>query len=258
LLTGDLTTLSPFQQLQASRGQFEALAGQAARGDATAAMGLPGAARTFLDASRGYNASGVGYAADFGMVQAVLASVETRFAGQLTVEERMLTALQTQVAQMSEQIGVLETTKSELEARGRAQITEFENQRETARLRYEAMVEDFNAKLQAAKDAADAQIAALRADYEAKLKAWEARLEALFEHMADDFGWGKNQGWGGPGGPALPPEAEAQWNTIASNTGATVTMLQTGLSDLSTKMGNVADAVDELTRKVKAGLEVAV
>jgi len=75
LLLSGQSTLSPVQQLEEARRQYEAIRSLALDGDSSAIASLPETARALLDASRAVNASGVRYAADFERVSTDLATL---------------------------------------------------------------------------------------------------------------------------------------------------------------------------------------
>lgn len=105
LKVGQFSPLSPRDQLEEARRQFDMLRALAMGGDVTAAQSLAGAGNTLLDKSRGFNASGAGFVSDFKAVQVAVADVRDRFMGRLTVEERILEQLQNQTANLERQLG---------------------------------------------------------------------------------------------------------------------------------------------------------
>lgn len=113
-LNTGLTILSPSQQLDEARRQFQALVAQAMGGDQTAAGNLPGAAQTYLQASRSYNNSGVGFEQDYTSVQAALAGVQDHFVAQLTTEQQILAVLQAQNDKLTQQIILLNLSLQQL------------------------------------------------------------------------------------------------------------------------------------------------
>lgn len=72
MLLGDLSALSPEEQLAEARRQLEALQQAAAGGDADALAALPQAADAFLRLSQQFNASGTDYGTDFDWVRQLL------------------------------------------------------------------------------------------------------------------------------------------------------------------------------------------
>ena len=121
-LNPSLTTLSPAQQLEEARRQYEATLGLANGGDKTAAGNLPGAASAFLSASRGYNASGTAYVADFMRVQESIKAVQDKFGTQLTVEQQILTQLQAHTSALQAQLAATQAAKDQAAANAQAQI----------------------------------------------------------------------------------------------------------------------------------------
>lgn len=89
-LDGGLTTLSPVQQLEEARRQYQAVLAQAQAGDQAAAAQLPDAARTFLNASRAVNASGPAFAADFQAVLDQTDAIARLFATQKSQGDQMV------------------------------------------------------------------------------------------------------------------------------------------------------------------------
>lgn len=104
LVLGPLSPLSPIQQLAEARRQFETMAALALAGDRTAAASLSGSGTSFLEASRGVNASSFGYVADFQRVQAIIEQVQGRFAGELSLEEQSLNELKSQTKTLADAI----------------------------------------------------------------------------------------------------------------------------------------------------------
>lgn len=237
LLTSNLTTLSPRQQLDASRAEFQRLAASALAGDMVSAGGLPAAARTFLEASRGYNASGVGYGRDFDLVQMLVAQVQGRVGAQLSTEERILDELQAQTGQLEQQIRELEAARNQAYAEYQEQLGVIREQ------------------MAAARAAADAQIAALQAEFDAARDLWQAQLDALLEQirLLQLIGTQRTDEGG-----QLPPPIVFDLGEIASNTAATVTVLQAGMSAMATELASMSSELSSLRSTVKNGLEMAV
>lgn len=123
LLLGPQSPLSPVQQLQESRRQFEAMASLALGGDRSAAASLPDTIRAFLDASRGVNASGGRFQTDFQRAQDLLAQVQGRFAGELSVEEEALKELKMQTRDVT---GRLDRNNDVFIAKTTVMITELQ------------------------------------------------------------------------------------------------------------------------------------
>ena len=97
---GPLSTLSPSAQLDEARRIFEETRASALGGDAEASGRLPADARAFLDASRAFNASGPGFAADFAAVQAANDAAIDLFGEQLSVNENILKETQSQTEEL--------------------------------------------------------------------------------------------------------------------------------------------------------------
>jgi hypothetical protein len=86
-------TGSPATNLATSRAAFEALATRARAGDQTAIAGLQGAGQTYLEQSRAYNASGVGYQRDVASVQTVVDEVAATYQAAADVQQLIVDAL---------------------------------------------------------------------------------------------------------------------------------------------------------------------
>lgn len=112
-LNSQLTTLSPTQQLVEARKQFDAIAAQALTGNRDAAGNLPSAANAYLTASRGVNASGLGYVADFQRVQSAVERTQNLFGAQLSAEQQFANSLRTQSDLLSRQIALLQDAKNQ-------------------------------------------------------------------------------------------------------------------------------------------------
>lgn len=102
LKLGGLTGLSPTQQLQAAREQYQQVVAQAEAGSQTAAQELPNVAQAFLQASRAVNASGGRYQADFTTVLSDAAQVQQLFEGQRTAAQAQVDLLQSQLDAMKD------------------------------------------------------------------------------------------------------------------------------------------------------------
>lgn len=132
LATSPNSPLSPRAQLDAARSQFETMRALALGGDLSAAQSLPGSANALLNASRGYNASSMGYVTDFQRVQESVNAVRDQFSGRLSIEERQLAELQRQTA-------LLEAQREQIQASAAAQIQAFQDEFNTKQNRlYEA------------------------------------------------------------------------------------------------------------------------
>jgi hypothetical protein len=90
LRLGSLSPLSPGAQLAEARSQFEAIAALALGGDRSAAESLRETADAFLQASRGFNASGGGFVSDFQRVQDIIDAVQGRLGAEISDAEKQL------------------------------------------------------------------------------------------------------------------------------------------------------------------------
>jgi hypothetical protein len=98
---------SPTTNLAEARRQFEDLAALANAGDRDAAARLPQFARQFLDLSRQYNASGLGYQQDFTFVQDIIDALADKFTDEETVQEQILETLRKQLKAAEDQLAAL-------------------------------------------------------------------------------------------------------------------------------------------------------
>lgn len=104
LSIGDISVLSPLGQKNAAESALKDLYRQAQLGDKTAAANFGGAAQTFLQLSRGYNASGAGFVTDQANVARMTDSLLTQYGVQQTIDQQMLDAQNTQVSLLQQQI----------------------------------------------------------------------------------------------------------------------------------------------------------
>ena len=132
LVLSDLSTLSPAQQVTEARRQLDTLYAKAQAGDVEAGGGFGAAARQFLTASRGYNASGAAYVQDFAAVQAMTDALEGRFGKQLTTEEQALDQLVLANQKLVEQIAALQSAKDAAQRNADAAIAALNDQKAVA------------------------------------------------------------------------------------------------------------------------------
>jgi hypothetical protein len=125
---GGLSPLSPADQLTEARGQLEMLFKLARGGDVTAAASIPDAIRQLLEISKGFNASGPGFVADFERSQQIINRVTKQFGDQLSVEERMLAEMQKQNDKLEEQLKATQLEMQAAQRRADEQIQAIENQ----------------------------------------------------------------------------------------------------------------------------------
>jgi hypothetical protein len=109
LLLSAASPLTPAEKYREAKQQFDAILATAMGTAVTpaeqsakeAALGqLEGASSSFLEASRVYNASSAQYTEDFTLVQTALTQTSASLANALTVEEKSLAALNTQISTM--------------------------------------------------------------------------------------------------------------------------------------------------------------
>lgn len=110
LKIGAQSPLSPAQQLDEARRQVTALYQAALGGDVTAAGNFSGAANSFLQASRGYNASGAGYTMDFNSVSTMTDTLTSQFGLQASLAQQTVNALNAQIVLMQQQIVTLQNS----------------------------------------------------------------------------------------------------------------------------------------------------
>lgn len=122
MVFGPLSAMSPYSQLTSARDQFSAIRALALAGDVTAAQSLPGASRSLLEASRGFNASGPAFAADFKLVQDTIEETKKRLGAQLTIEEKILAELQTQTQKLAQQVNELQAQQKAIRDKADDQI----------------------------------------------------------------------------------------------------------------------------------------
>ncbi|MEQ8344841.1 MAG: hypothetical protein RIB84_08525 [Sneathiellaceae bacterium] len=108
LLVGSLSPLSAADQLAAARERLAGLQGGIAAGDPLAFEDLQGVVRQFLEASQAFNASGPGFAADFGWAQEILQQAEAAAAAQAARQRELAEAGLRQVEELRGIRSVLE------------------------------------------------------------------------------------------------------------------------------------------------------
>ncbi|HXU04985.1 MAG TPA: hypothetical protein VN903_28690, partial [Polyangia bacterium] len=108
LKLGQFSTLSPAQQLAEARNQVTSAYQKALGGDQAAAQQFPSLAQSFLQSSRGYNASGAGYVMDFNSVSVMTDALTQAFGDQMTDQEKVIKALKDQIDLLTKQLAELE------------------------------------------------------------------------------------------------------------------------------------------------------
>lgn len=96
----NLSPLTPAQQLDEARTQFNRTRSLAASGDADALAKLPEVASQFLKASQVYNASGAAYVSDFQLVQDTLKTATETAKNQVTETQRQIDLLDSSVSNL--------------------------------------------------------------------------------------------------------------------------------------------------------------
>jgi hypothetical protein len=129
LKLGPQSVLSPVEKLEEARRQYNSTLSSAYAGNKDAALALPDAARSLLDASREVNASGMLYVKDFQRVQATIAGVTDQFGSQLTVESMMLKQLEIQTATLQAQLDAINAARAQAKADADRQVASLSNLR---------------------------------------------------------------------------------------------------------------------------------
>lgn len=99
-LDSQLSPLSPTDRLIEAQKRFQEISTKALAGDETAMGELEGVSRQYLTEARAYYASSEQYFQIFEQVEAILDQALTSAKGQLSVEEKSLTALEQQVSKL--------------------------------------------------------------------------------------------------------------------------------------------------------------
>jgi len=100
LITGDLSTQNAVEKYATLKAQFEDTEAKAQAGDQTAIGNFQQVAQDFLKASQAVYASGSNYTVDFQSVLAATEQLQQYTAGQASVADQQLTALQNSVSQL--------------------------------------------------------------------------------------------------------------------------------------------------------------
>jgi len=116
LIDSNLSPLSPVDRLAEARRQFNDIATKAQAGDMAAGENLPEIARSFLEASKAYNAGTVDYFNDFQTVQTVLRNTETVAERQARTANEQLVVLRQQLAEVQGQSDDIQTIAEAAEA----------------------------------------------------------------------------------------------------------------------------------------------
>lgn len=121
---------SPVQNIAAARAEFERVASLARGGDQDAARRLPELGRTLLDLSRGYYASGPGYAQEVQRIQAIIDAITAQYGTQLDREQQTLVTLEAQRQALED---LLDVMKGSQETLGEIRDTTVAGHKETTR-----------------------------------------------------------------------------------------------------------------------------
>lgn len=229
LLLGNLSTLSPSARLAEARAQFEQLRAAALSGDLSAAAALPAAARAFLEQSRGFNASGLGFVSDFNAVRDALAAVGEGLTAQKSIEERQLEELRAQTGALADQIVILEAAREAARADAEAQIAE----------------------IRASAAAAQAQFREIMVQWGLALGIWDQIETVLTDKdgsiITPDFAFNAQQ----DANSAIINRLDS----VVTETRATVGVLSVGLEDLSTKLDALLGAQEDTTSQVRKSFD---
>jgi hypothetical protein len=287
-LNPSLTTLSPIGQLAEARRQYEATLGLARGGDKTAAGNLPDIARSLLEASRGVNASGLGYVSDFLNVQQTLAEMRSQFGTQLSVEERILAELEAQHTTLEAQIKAVQEAREVASNNAAAQIEALQEAKQLAQEAAAAELESLQQAKEQARIAADAQIAALTTQLQESLKAyaesikfyneWKRMSDEMlgtniryFADMVDKLGKvientfrtaNNLELWKQGPPPAVPdpiiPGIEFNTQQTVNELRVAVGVLSAGFTVVRQELAQVSHAIGENTTATRQGLEAVV
>ncbi len=183
LATSALSPLSPAAQLDVARQQMMDLFAKAQGGDATAAGQFGTAANSFLTADRGYNASNSTYASDFTSVQQMTDQLTGKFTDAASLQQQMVTALQSEVTLLTNQLDTLKTANTLAGETTAAIIAAAQAQRDAVLAPNAALIDAF-AQLSATltgvgKDVVDAEGRTLAGDAAAVIASTQAEIDAV-------------------------------------------------------------------------------
>lgn len=123
LIDPNLSPLNPQDRLAEARSQFESIYARAQGGDAAAMEQLPDISRSFLEASKAFNASNSAYFADFSRVQEALSNTETIAAQQVRLADEQLNTLRGQREVQERQLEVLQAQLAEAQGQSTSLLT---------------------------------------------------------------------------------------------------------------------------------------
>ena len=272
VVLSDYSPLSPIQQLAEAKRQFQAMAAAAMGGDAGAAAGLPEAARALLDKSRGVNASNVGYATDFAGVQATIAAVRERFAGQLSQDEKVLAQMEGQSASLRAQIDALVANREQVAVSAQAQINAMNaaaaQADADAKAAYDAAWAIAKEEVERLEKAKQEDIDRLAKERDDALAAAQKEIDALHDFRDQQIAvWAKefNAGLVTGNWQITVADTLAAMRTtmdrvadetaaVAGETRATVRVLQSGLQTVVERLETLETAVSGVGTTVRRGL----
>lgn len=104
---GPLSVLSPLDQKRAAESKMNALFEAARNGDKDAASAFGEAAKTFVELSQGYNASGPGFVAEQAGVQQMTDALIAQYGAQESIEQQALDAANRQVDLLAQQLDAI-------------------------------------------------------------------------------------------------------------------------------------------------------
>ncbi len=179
LKLGDLSTLSPEAKLAEARSQFEALAGRARGGDATAATDLPAAASALLQASKAFNATNPAFAADFDRVNAVITAITAQFGATLPIDRQQLEALQRAANSGEAAIASLNAQKDAIQKQGELNVAKLEEAKQQDAEATKALIEALEKQKDKISADADATINKLEELKKANLESAQKQIDQL-------------------------------------------------------------------------------
>lgn len=187
LTLSDVATTSPIARLAETERQFEELRRRAEGGDAGAAGSLPAAARAFLEASQGVNASGGDFQRDFARVQSVVASLTSQFGNEANAQAAQVASLRSIVSAAEAQLEAVDTLRAALESSSSAQITALREAQDAARTAADEQIDKLQAMLDLDRTASDALLAQLAADRSAVETEAARQIEQLVKLETEAF-----------------------------------------------------------------------
>ncbi len=205
----DSSTTSPVARLAESERQFDALLALASQGDAASAVDLPAAARAFLDASKGVNASGRGFQRDFARVESAVGALAGKFGGDASVLVGQVATLRSIAASTESQLASLDVVREAIVAAADMQLAVLSDLREAVESSARDEVEKLEKLLELDQSASDALLERLGADRLAVESEAARQIERLIAIETEAFK-----------ARVAASEYYATWRTITEQQGA--------------------------------------